>query len=814
MKAVIMAGGKGTRLRPLTSRIPKPLVPLLNKPCMEYTIHLLKRFGITDIAVTLQYLPEHIINYFGDGSDWGVNLHYFEEKVPLGTAGSVKNAQEFLDETFIVMSGDTLTNLNIEEAVQFHHSKQAEATLVLKQVKQPLEFGLVLTNENNEITRFIEKPSWGETFSDKVNTGLYILEPSIFDYMDKDTEVDFSKDVFPKLLNKEGRLYGFEAVAYWSDIGNIETYRQTQMDMLKLEIFPDLMGRQVSPGIFVEEDVQIDHTVQMMAPCYIGSHSKIQPRSTIGPFTIIGKNNVIKTGSEIKKSILWDHVIVEPETSMTETVVCNQTHIGSGSVLMDHSVVGSGCNLGKKTYIKEKVKIWPNKVIDSFSRLHTSVVSGHQGYKHIFDQGRVKGTANVHMTPDFLAKLASAYASELKPGSKIVVSSCAHPFASLMLRAMVTGLQSSGVEVIELGQTIPAVNRFSISTLQATGGVHVEMSNPLYHSDCDIIFYDEKGLPISKNLHRKIENALIQENFSRIQPDEIKESRFVPQVAENYLHNLLSQINPEFIRQHRFRIVVSADKRNLSSLLHQWATFLQVELVYIEDTLPDEYLKDMVLSENADLGLWIDNNAHEIILISNQGEVVQRDQLWGLYLYSLLAQHPEPYPIAVPVNSSSLLDSIAKELNTELIKTANSQRAIMELHPNWRFHPVYDPILGVSLLLQWLASENKELSDILQSFPQAHVETRTLPCPQEWKGTVMREMIEREEGQPIEYKDGIKVYKEDGFVWIKPDEVEPLIHLLSEAKSKSQALKTAQEFSDKIYDIQGNGVDDSCPDRS
>ena len=179
MKAVIMAGGEGSRLRPLTCNRPKPMVPIANRPVMEHIIDLLKKYGIKDIAVTLQYMPEIIKDHFGDGSEYGVNLNYFIEDIPLGTAGSVKNAEDFLDETFIVISGDALTDINLDKALAFHWNRNAVATLVLKRVENPIEYGVVVTDKTGKITRFLEKPSWGEVFNDTVNTGIYVLNPEI-----------------------------------------------------------------------------------------------------------------------------------------------------------------------------------------------------------------------------------------------------------------------------------------------------------------------------------------------------------------------------------------------------------------------------------------------------------------------------------------------------------------------------------------------------------------------------------------------------------------------------------------------------------
>src|SRR3712207_123019 len=229
MKAIIMAGGQGTRLRPLTSNQPKPMIRIANLPCMEHIVNLLAHHDITDIVVTLQFMPEEIQDYFGDGSDWGVNMRYSIEDSPAGTAGSVKMAEQQLGlqgDRLLIISGDALTDCDLTRVLEFHEEKGAEVTMVLKSVENPLDFGIVITEQDGRISRFLEKPAWGQVFSDTVNTGIYLLEASVMDEMPdpEEGEYDFSKELFPKLLDQERPLFGFVTDAYWEDIGTLEQY--------------------------------------------------------------------------------------------------------------------------------------------------------------------------------------------------------------------------------------------------------------------------------------------------------------------------------------------------------------------------------------------------------------------------------------------------------------------------------------------------------------------------------------------------------------------------------------------------------------
>jgi Nucleoside-diphosphate-sugar pyrophosphorylase involved in lipopolysaccharide biosynthesis/translation initiation factor 2B, gamma/epsilon subunits (eIF-2Bgamma/eIF-2Bepsilon) len=243
MQAVIMAGGFGTRLRPITCNVPKPMAPMANRPMLSHIIELLKTHGLSDLTMMLYYQPEVITDYFGDGSKMGVKIRYLKPEADLGTAGSVKFAQKNLPGTFLVISGDVLTDFDLKQAIDFHNKKKAMATIVLTRVANPLQYGVVITDNEGKIERFLEKPSWGEVFSDTINTGLYILDPSVLDLIPPDKPFDFSKELFPLLLKENKPLYGYIAEGYWKDVGNHEEYRLGHQDILDGKVKINIDGK-------------------------------------------------------------------------------------------------------------------------------------------------------------------------------------------------------------------------------------------------------------------------------------------------------------------------------------------------------------------------------------------------------------------------------------------------------------------------------------------------------------------------------------------------------------------------------------------
>src|ERR671913_2122116 len=313
MKAIIMAGGQGTRLRPLTSDQPKPMIRIVNLPCMEHIVKLLGHHGFTDIAVTLQFMPEEIQDYFGDGSDWNVNIRYSVEDTPAGTAGSVKMAEQQLDlegERLLIISGDALTDADLSTLVEFHEEKGSEATMVLKSVENPLDFGIVITEEDGRISRFLEKPAWGQVFSDTVNTGIYLLEPSATAEIPEEGEYDFSKELFPKLLEAGRPLYGYVTEDYWEDIGNLEQYMRAQRDVLDGKI------RGVRPpGTRLRENVYVGHRAQvddeeLEGPVVIGENVRVDEGARISPYSVIADNVVISAGATVERSVVAEGTYV------------------------------------------------------------------------------------------------------------------------------------------------------------------------------------------------------------------------------------------------------------------------------------------------------------------------------------------------------------------------------------------------------------------------------------------------------------------------------------------------------------------------
>lgn len=818
MKAIIMAGGKGTRLRPLTCDLPKPMVPLLNKPVMEYSIELLKNHGITDIGVTTCYLPEIIKDYFGDGSRWGVNLQYFWEDEPLGTAGSVRNATEFLDETFIVISGDALTDLNLSDAIKFHRDKGGIATLVLSQQEIPLEFGVVMTDDEDKISRFLEKPSWGEVFSDLANTGIYILEPEIFNYYDSGVKFDFSKDLFPTLMQSGESLYGYPGDGYWSDIGDVEQYMQTHFDILlgKADVY--IKGNQVGSGIWIGEGTTLPPNVNLTAPIFIGEDVVIKSGSYLEN-VVIGDHTIIESACSLKRSILWNGVYLGRNAEVRGAFLCDGVKIKESVRIFEESVLGNDTTIGRNVTIHSGVKIWPMKIVEDYTNLNRSLVWAPKWRKRIFNTYGVHGLANIEMTPEFVAKLATAYGSIFKKGAEIAVSSDNYSISRMLQKSVVAGLLSAGMKVVDLGEITSPIARYSVAALEAQGGLHIRCcyDNP---EEVVIEFIDETGLVINRSVEREIERKFFGEDFQRADQEHVNEYYYAPQMADSYLEGLYSLINQDLVRRQRYKLVIDYEYDSLNYILPEMLERLNCEvestnnyahgmhpLTFSERRSTSLRVAQMVHELNANLGVILDHNGENIILISESGRVIT-DEEFQIIMTMILLNQGLP-TLVIPINAPAYIEELIKEYGSKIIRTRSDRPTVMKrfyeetfIQGEPFFFPYSDGLASLALLLDFLADQEISLDQVLAMIPAFYTSSEDVDCPWEEKGRIMKQLIENAESEEVELIDGIRIHHDHGWTLIYPDMDEPIFHVYTESNNPQIASEISKEYVNMIEDFQ------------
>src|ERR671937_3226107 len=470
MQAVVMAGGEGSRLRPLTINRPKPMVSIVNKPCLGHIFDLLKRHGITDAFVTLQYLASQIQDSFGDGGAVGMRLRYSVEETPLGTGGSVRQIGDQLDGTFVVISGDAMTDIDLSKVVAFHKDRGAAVTLTLVHVPNPLEYGVVITNEDGRISKFLEKPSWGEVFSDTINTGIYVIEPRVLRRYAVGEVFDFSKDLFPKPLAEGEPLYGYVADGYWTDIGSIAEYARANADLLSGKVRVEPIGQELMPGVWTEGPVEIDESARITGPVFLGEGVKIGPHTQIVGPTVLRDYVSVDVGAVIDSSIVWRNSYVGERAELHGALVGRQCALKSRVVLEEGSVIGDHCVVNEKARVRAQVKIWPDKQIESGAVVGSSLIWGAQGRRALFGRFGVTGIVNIDLTPEFISRLGAAYASTLPVGATITMNRDQHRSSRMLKRGLMSGIVSAGVHVADLLQAPLPIGRFQTRRIGAAGG--------------------------------------------------------------------------------------------------------------------------------------------------------------------------------------------------------------------------------------------------------------------------------------------------------------------------------------------------------
>ena len=824
MKAVVMAGGEGTRLRPLTSNRPKPLVPILNKPCMQHTIELLKRFGVTDIVVTLYYLADEIEGYFGDGSELGVNLIYTVEDTPLGTAGSVKKAEEYLkDDTFIIVSGDALTDIDLEKALAFHRERESVATLVLQHVENPLEFGVVITDEEGRIRRFLEKPSWGEVFSDTVNTGMYILEPSIFDYMEPDRSYDWSQDIFPRILQEEQPMFGYVMGEYWTDVGSLQQYRQAQYEMLQGKTTLPIDGRREGGSIWIGEGTEIDPTAQLMGPLLIGKNCRIKAGAHVGPETVIGDNCLIEEGAILQRAIVWDSNYIGARTKLTGCTICFRNTIKDDCIIQEGAVVGDRCHIESGSNIRPLVKLWPDKIIEGGSVVTMSLIWGSKWQGSLFRNLGVSGIANVEMTPDFLTKLGASYGAFLKKGSTVITSRDSAPVCRMLKRALIAGLASVGANVLDNeGMPLP-LSRHSIRANNAAGGVHIRLA-PDQPNLALVEFFDKNGIYLSTNGQRKIETIFYREDFGRTDPDEVGEINYVSRAIERYSHDFFRLLNREAVQNCGFKVVVDYSYGRISGVLPQMLGQLETETIALnaytdpkkapktkaERRTLVETLAATVSTLKASLGVALEFDGERLSVVDETGSILSGADL--LATFALLVARAKPgAQVAVPVTAPSSIETVMAQYGGGVIRTKTDVRSLMATASEGKegivlagdteggfifpeFNPAFDGLFSFAKLLELLATQNTTLSEVRSLLPKYYMASEIVNCPWEIKGRIMRVLMEDTHDARTELIDGIKIYRDGGWTLVLPDASEPYFRIYAEAESQDKANEMVHRY--------------------
>lgn len=357
MKAVILVGGEGTRLRPLTLRTPKPLMPVANRPFLSHVLANLGRHGVDEAILTTGYLAEAFDDY-PDAERYGVKLTVVKERTPLGTAGAVKNVESLVDDVFFVLNGDILTDLDLSALLAFHRQRSAVGTLTLTPVEDPTAYGLVPVDPDGRIQRFVEKPRADEIVTDLINAGTYVLEPDVLKRIPAGVPYSFERDLFPDLLSDLAPMYGFTSHDYWLDLGTPEKYLRANHDVLEGKVGERPPGRQTPSGAWVDEGARVDPAVRMRGPVAVGAGARIELGAVVYPRTTLGPGCHVGEGCVVEDSVFHPDVILEPGVVVQRSVVGAGVTVGTRTRIVD-AVLGPDVQVGADNELRGGIRIWP-----------------------------------------------------------------------------------------------------------------------------------------------------------------------------------------------------------------------------------------------------------------------------------------------------------------------------------------------------------------------------------------------------------------------------------------------------------------------
>ena len=827
MKAVVMAGGFGTRIQPLTNSRPKPMLPIMNRPMMEHTMMMLKDLGITEFIVLLYFKPEIIQDHFKDGSDFGIKVSYVVPDGDYGTAGAVKLAQELIgDDNFIIISGDLVTDFDFKKLIDFHESKKSKLSIGLTSVENPLQFGVVIANEDDVIEKFLEKPSWGEVFSDTINTGIYIIEPEILDYIPKGENFDFAKDLFPLLMKEKIELMAHNLSGYWRDVGNPESYREVYEDILSNRVNFKIPGykKDYPDGVLYSSvEYDLDPSIEIIGTVVLDENVTIKNGTKLNN-VVIGRDVIIGAQCKIKNSIFWETIVVGNNANFDNCLVCNNNIINKNVTAKAGLILAEGCDVGQLASFEQDVIIWPDKRVEEAAIVSHSLILGSKYKNSIFENGSVSGKSNVELSCEMATKLAEAFASQLPVGSRVIVGRDNDKSSRMLKRAFLGGLLSAGVDVVDIKSTPPSVLRYTLAhDSSLVGGAHFKRCTADSLSS-EITLFNEEAIRVDNNSSKAIEKAFFTEKFRRVDYAELGNIHETMHHHEclNYRAAVEKRIDHGIIKCGGFKVAVDLMHGTTVEIFPSILNYLGVENIvlnayYDENKLSnittlkknsEANISSIVKSLNYDMGLIIYPNAQRVSLVAENGEVLDKIKVLNSVLTLLnLEAKDEKKRVFLPtwapdikhfknleVERGKYSNFKAQELmKYDLIATVDGNFSFTE------FGYTRDAVYASLKIMEMLSCHNVKVSELVKSLDDFYYKTFKIDCSQALKGKMMRKFLEDSKGKKSSSIDGVKIWEdEDDWILMIPDQYSEHLNIYIQAIDESRGEAIYEKYSFKI----------------
>ena len=830
MKAVAVAGGEGTRLRPLTLQRAKPMVPLINRPVLVHMARQLSRYGVTELQLTLRYMASLIQDYFQTNPIPDLEIGYHIEEFPLGTAGSLKQAARHWHDPFLVVSGDGLTDMNFRALYEKHMETGADVTIALQAMDETHEYGVVLTDRNNWIYDFVEKPRPSEQQSNRVNTGMYILNPNVLDLIPDNQEFDFSRDLFPALLQQDRPIYGHVTEGYWCDVGNTEAYMRATKDILNGDVnLFDTLGTERAPGIWEGRDVSIHPTAQLTGPIFLGTEVQVQAHAVIRGPAVIRPNTIVDSHAQVEESVIWRNSYLGPNSRVQGAIIGRQCSVRAHSHVSEGCVVGDGCVLEESTILMPHVRLWPYKRIARASTIRENIVWDRQGRRELFRGFTISGQTNLDLTPETAAKIGVALGSSLPRKANVAVNSDTHMASGMIKRAIISGLPGAGVNTLDLGSVaMPVLRHFVRGNSSVQAGLHVRVNPDDPHpQSLNVQILEADGSNLGKRMEQRIQSTFFQEDLRRVGMEDIGTISDAHNYVEAYVDDFLTKVYADQLQTVPFKLVVDYSNGMAAHVMSTILEHLQIEVIPLnslrrEDTSQmdqdrisqrlDE-LASIVKAVNAHVGVMLGVTGELVRVVDDQGMVLTPYQTDALFLDLALFNHPRsrvvypdnmpaPYTVIARMHEAEVVPCKSDMHN--LMTAAASGNVLVALNGRGHFifpffHPAPDPMMASVKLLEYLAIRRAPISHIMAVLPAINHQRVLAPVPWTQRGRVMNQFNEQYQAERMDTLEGLKICTgPDEWVQLQPSAIHPALEIALDAPTRSRTLTLQIRFLEEV----------------
>ncbi|UCG38118.1 MAG: nucleotidyltransferase, partial [bacterium] len=813
-----------------------PMMPVVNRPMLEHIVLLLAKHGFREILMLTYFFPEAIEEHFGVGSRFGVKISYHQDPPGgLGTAGAVRNVSELLGETFLVISGDVITDFDLSQAWEFHGRYGELATMVLTRVHNPLPFGVVIVGEDDRVRRFLEKPSWGEVFSDTINTGIYIMDPDILERIPRGKSTDFSKDIFPGLLLDDRPPAAYVAQGYWKDVGNAVEYLQLHREIAGGVVEMDIPGkvrRLEGATVYMGKGAVLpDEGVRLQGMVVLGDGVSVAEGARIRD-SFIGPGSVIEGNVRMRSSVVWDGVRIRRGAFVAGSVIGSGTEVRTRANIEEGSIISEECLIGRGSIIRAGVRIWPDKVVEDEAVLSNDFIWGSRWRGTLFTSGIVQGLVNREITPEFASRLGAAFGATLPERSTISLSRGMHRAARMIGEALASGILSVGVDVHDCGVLPIPVARHQVRGQGEVGGLHVRRA-PSDPEVLEIRLFRENGRELTAGERGEVDRLFFRMDFKRASIDNSGTISVPYYGSESYEKGFMNSLDVETLKRARTRIVLDYSFGSTLKVLPALLGKLKCEVVSLNAHLDEEKatrttkqfdravkkLSEYVRGLNAALGAILSASGETLFLVDEKGRWLDGGRMLQVFAFLAFRTYPG-CRVAVPANASGNLEKLASANGGEIVRTPVSPSSILDgaasasafmagtaegglAFPD--FHPSFDAMFSLTKALEMLARVDQPLGELADSLPESYLQHSILPCPWEAKGQVMRRLVE-ELGEQAKGIEGVRFKDGQGWVLIYPSSNHACFHIYVEAPKQDLVNSKLRKWSKKVERMQAQEV--------